>query len=189
MTSADVTDEAIVARIQSGDTEQLRTIMERYEPKLRRYGTRFLSNREDVTDIVQNVFIKAYQNIQSFDTAQRFSPWIYRIAHNAFVNELRDKKHRPFALPDFDEMVGHYATAEHADDEAKRGELTQMVEKGLAGLDDKHREILLLYFMEELSYKEIAEILRVPVGTVGVRLSRAKRALRKLYDTTHLTYE
>ncbi len=182
-------DEEIVALVQRGDSERYGELMQRYEEKLRRYGKRFLDRSDDIVDLVQDVFVQTYRNIQSFDTAQRFSPWIYRIAHNAFVNELRRKKRSPIVLPDFDLLLSHTPTSESADEESERGALTRMVEKGLSNVAPKFREILILYFMEDLSYREISDVLRIPVGTVGVRLTRAKKALRGAYETLNIPYE
>ena len=85
------TDEEIAKRVQGGDVDSFGVLIERYEEKIARYARKFLMRGEDVKDIVQEVFIKAYVNIQSFDTRQRFSPWIYRIAHNEFINAIKKK--------------------------------------------------------------------------------------------------
>lgn len=189
MEGAESTDEAIAARVQKGDAEQFGILMERYQDKLMRYGRRFLADREDVTDIVHDVFMQSYKNIQSFDLSQRFSPWIYRIAHNAFVNELRRKSHRPFALPDFDTFVGYVPYDDPAEGERERADMKRVIERGLDRLRSGEREILVLFYLEELSYKEIADVLQIPLGTVGVRVSRAKAALRKAYSDLNLTYD
>src|SRR5437868_12064829 len=86
------TDESVAARVQAGNTEDFGVLVDRYQEKLLRYARKFLLDRDDAKDVVQDVFIKAYENIQSFDTSRRFSPWIYRIAHNEFVNALKKKK-------------------------------------------------------------------------------------------------
>jgi len=83
------TDEAIALRVQGGDGEVFGELIERYQAKLSRYARKFLLDPDDAADIVQDIFIKSYQNIQSFDATRRFSPWIYRIAHNEFVNALK----------------------------------------------------------------------------------------------------
>ena len=175
------TDEEAVARVQKGDADAFGTLVERYEAKLLRYGRKFLSAHEDIQDIVQDVFISAYQNIQSFDLKQRFSPWIYRIAHNAFVNEYRKRKRSPIVFVDFDTLISHptYVDPKHA--EAEQEEIKQMIDKSLEGISEKYREVLILYYVEDLSYKEIAEILQVPTGTVGIRIKRAKEALKQVY--------
>src|ERR1700685_1546732 len=85
------TDEEIVKEVQGGDVESFRILVERYEPKMTRYARRFLFGADDAKDLLQEIFIKTYTNINSFDTERRFSPWIYRIAHNEFVNALKKK--------------------------------------------------------------------------------------------------
>jgi len=85
------TDEAIAARVQNGDADAFSVLLERYEKKIFRYAGKFLSHPDDIKDIVQDVFVKAYVNIKSFDASRRFSPWIYRIAHNEFINALKKK--------------------------------------------------------------------------------------------------
>lgn len=187
MLMADSTDETIAALVQQGDAEQFGVLMERYQGKLMRYGRKFLKESEDVKDIVQDVFIQSYKNIQSFDTKQRFSPWIYRIAHNAFVNELRRKSRRPFGIPDFDTLLAHSVYEDPAEAERERADMKKLVERGLEELRPGEREILVLFYLEELSYKEIADVLSIPMGTVSVRLSRAKKALRKVYESLNLS--
>lgn len=180
-------DEAVAVLVQNGDAESFGILMERYEEKLLRYGRKFLSDREDVKDIVHDVFLQSYKNLKSFDAKQRFSPWIYRIAHNAFVNELRRKSRRPFALPDFDSLLSYAVYEDPAEAERERADMRQMAEQGLSMLKASEREILILFYMEELSYKEIAEVLKMPMGTVSVRLSRAKKALRAAYDSLNIS--
>jgi len=93
MDSADTNekDEAIALRVQNGDTDAFGTLITRYEVKMLRYGKKFLGQYEDIEDAVQDAFIKAYTNIQSFNTSMSFSPWIYRIAHNTFINVIKKK--------------------------------------------------------------------------------------------------
>ncbi len=184
-----ISDEEIAAFVQRGDSERFGMLMARYEPKLMRYGSRFLAQGDDIREVVQDVFIKTYQDIRSFDTSQKFSPWIYRIAHNAFANELRRKSRGHIRFPDFDLLLSHSPAPDSSDSESEHASLVRMVETGLESISSKYREVLVLYFMEELSYKEIADVLRVPVNTVGVRLARAKAALRTSYKERNISYE
>jgi len=172
-------DEALAALVQGNNTQAFGVLMSRYQPKLMRYGRRFLSRQEHIEDAVQEIFIKMYENIESFDRARSFSPWIYRVAHNTFVNALRAQHREPVSFVDFDTLVSHpsYARDPAAEEDKKHTE--QLLEQGLDSLSSKHREILILYYSEDLSYQEIADVLRVPMGTVGVRLSRAREALKK----------
>ncbi len=177
----DENDETIAKRVQAGETDAYGELVVRYEAKLLRYGRKFLARDEDRQDIVQDVFISAYQNIQSFDTTQRFSPWIYRIAHNAFVNEIRKNERRPILPFDFDTVIPHVAYEDPAESEREQKDMRTYLERGLGNISSKYREVLVLHYFEDMAYKDIADILQVPQGTVGIRLKRAKEALRAQY--------
>ncbi len=174
-----LSDEEVALLVQHGDKDKFAVLMERYEKKLLRYGRKFLSDKENVTDAVQEVFIKTYQGIKSFDPDQRFSPWIYRIAHNMFVNAIKKNSRNPVSFIDFDTLVAHPTYDDTAPADREQKEMRVLIDRGLAGLPPNYREIIVLYYLEELSYKEIADILRVPIGTVGIRLKRAKEFLKK----------
>src|SRR4051812_43328986 len=121
-------DEELAAQVQAGDTEAFGMLVDRYEAKLQRYGRKFLARQEDIEDIVQDVFEKAFINVQSFDTARRFSPWIFRIAHNAFVNGLRRNKLGPLLSFDFDALLAHADIEAPADAEREHAEMRALIE-------------------------------------------------------------
>jgi len=176
------TDEMCAAHVQRGDRNAFGVLVDRYQEKLHRYGKKFLSAQEDVEDIVQDVFINAYRNIQSFDLSQRFSPWIYRIAHNAFVDSLKQKTRSPFISMDFDTLLSHAASDESVENERDQKEMKVMIDRGLDQLSPKYREAIILYYLEELSYKEIADVLKIPIGTVGARVKRAREDLKRTWN-------
>ncbi len=182
------TDEELVTRVQHGDQEIFGELMDRYTEKLSRYGRQFLARPEHIEDLVQDVFIKAYQNIQSVDTSRKFSSWIYRIAHNAFVNALRAQQTAPISYFDFDTFTAHPVYEDGHAERKEAEEMRVLVEKGIKKLDQKYREVVMLYYFENMDYQQIADILHVPIGTVGIRLSRAKALLKKELpvDTTHI---
>jgi RNA polymerase sigma-70 factor (ECF subfamily) len=173
------TDEEIARRVQTGDVESFSLLLERYEKKISRYARKFLSHPDDVKDIVQDVFVKAYVNINSFDATRRFSPWIYRVAHNEFVNALKKKKSEKVSFIDFDVFFPHPAAKETADSDVDRSDLRRMLDSYLDKLPVKYREPLVLYYFEEMDYREISDIMRLPVSTVGIRLQRGKVLLKK----------
>ncbi len=111
----DATDETIAHRVQQGEIDVFSLLMERYEKKIIRYGKKFLSCSDDIRDIAQEIFAKAFVNIRSFDCKRKFSPWLYRIAHNEFVNALKKKKSEKIAFVDFDVFFPHPAAKESAD--------------------------------------------------------------------------
>ncbi len=175
-------DEEVARRVQEGEPECFGILMERYEPKMMRYLTRFTRNREDVRDIAQEVFIKVYRNIQSFDWEQRFSPWIYRIAHNEAINNIKKKVREPMQFFDPEMLFPHPVAEESPQNDAERAELKKILEECMEDLDEKYKEVLELRYFEDMDYKDIAEVLKIPVVTVGVRLNRGKAKLREIYD-------
>ena len=169
-------------RVQKGDIESFRILVERYEAKIARYAKRFFFDGDEGKDIVQDVFIKAYVNIQSFDTSRRFSPWIYRIAHNEFVNNIkrRQKERENVSIFDFDLLFPHLVAKETADDGFNKAEVKRMLDQSLNKLNEKYKEPLVLYYFEDMDYREIADVLHIPVSTVGVRLQRGRAMLKKI---------
>ena len=181
------TDEQIAARVQHGEGELFGEIIERYQAKLLRYARKFLVDPDDGEDIVQDIFVKTYQNLQSFDTSRSFSPWIYRIAHNEFVNALKKRANHQIVFAfDIDTLFPNLTAPDTADSEAMERDLRGALDKSLETLPVKYREPLILYYLESMDYKEISEILQIPVSTVGVRLARGRTLLQKKTDTKEL---
>jgi RNA polymerase sigma-70 factor (ECF subfamily) len=174
------TDEAIALRVKNGDTSAFAVLFDRYEYKLTRYLSRFLRDAEDACDVLQNTFIKSYEYIQSFDNDKNFSAWIYRIAHNEAINFLKKKKAIPFSLFEIDTLLPLAIDAQDIETGSERAATKIKLDTVLQSLPPKTREILTLYFYEDFSYKEIADILHIPTNLVGVRLKRAKESVQKI---------
>lgn len=183
----EISDEQIVQAIQTGSIDEFGILIERYEAKLKRYAQKFLSRPDDIEDLVQDVFIKSYTNIQSFDPTLRFSPWIYRIAHNVFVNELRRSERHGYSLFDVDTLLPQLSAKETADEQAFSDELSAQMDDLLIQLKPKYREVIVLFYYQELSYQEISNVLKIPTTTVGVRISRARKQLQALYQSSNPT--
>ncbi len=176
------TDETIAAQVQAGEAVLFGELVERYEQKLLRYAGRFLLVQEDARDTVQNVFLKAYVNLNSFDSKRKFSSWIYRIAHNEFINAIKKKGREPLSFFDPDTLFPHPIEPTRADTELNKNELKEMVELCLNKLDAKYREPMVLFYYENMDYSTIADIMRIPPSTVGVRIKRARSLLQKAYN-------
>ncbi|MEJ0054086.1 MAG: sigma-70 family RNA polymerase sigma factor [bacterium] len=176
-----LTDEE-AARRSLEDKEQFALLIRRYEAPLGRYLERLgVRVREDREDLLQNAFLKAYRNLNSFDPTLAFSSWMYRIAHNEAMSFFRAKKARPqVVLGEEGQLLLTELRDERADTGAlaeerlTAGELAQALEK----IDPKYRDVLTLRFFEERSYADISDILELPVGTVATLIHRAKKALR-----------
>jgi len=187
----DVTDEQIVRRALA-DKEEFALLITRYERKLARYLERLgVPAREDREDILQNAFIKAYRNLNSFDPELSFSSWMYRIVHNEAMSFFRARRARPTVH--YDEE-GNTLLAEMKDDAADASAISDLrlssaeLEKALAVLPARYRDVLLLRFFEDRSYTEMSDILELPVGTISTLIHRAKRALRESLSG-RITYE
>ena len=175
-----LTDEEIAQMVQSGQIEPFEILIKRYEEKMKRYARKFLFGYEDAEDLAQEVFLKSYINIKSFDVSKKFSPWLYRIAHNEFINAIKKKGREPLSFFNSDVLFPQLVSKEKADGEINKRELRQRLDRCLNELSSKYREPLVLYYFEELSYKEIADVLRVPIATVGIRLQRGKKIMKSL---------
>ncbi len=148
----------------------------RYEIRLLRYINRISKfSKEESQDILQEAFIKVWKSLNSFDPSLKLSSWLYRIVHNQVVSNWRkDKwtKNNPF-LELKDSMLQSIGTDMEMDTFDEK-----MVQKALAELPEKYRQVLILKYFESMSYEEISDILRIPEGTVAIRLNRAKKAFK-----------
>ncbi len=173
------TDEELVRLVLKNKTEAFDILAKRYEDKLLRYGKRFLYNYESIEDVIQNVFIKAYVNIKSFNLSKKFSPWIYRIAHNEFINIIKQRKREPLLFFDAD-VIFSFAGKDDFLKDIERKEERKEMENHLSRLKVKYREPIVLYYFEEKDYQEISDILEIPISTVGTRLKRGRMEIKKL---------
>ncbi|HBM45819.1 MAG: RNA polymerase, sigma-24 subunit, ECF subfamily [Parcubacteria group bacterium GW2011_GWF2_38_76] len=170
-----LSDEAIVERVRKSDQEFYSVIMKRYQDRLMRYAGGLIKDKDKATDIVQSSFIKAFINLNGFDTNKKFSSWIYRIVHNETMN-LIDKNQKEAVFPDgFDVESG-----EDIEKDFEKKEIKEKIEKCLADMPVLYSEPLSLYYLDEKSYEEISDILQIPMGTVATRISRAKLLMKKL---------
>lgn len=176
---AELSDEQLVELVRSQDQELYRELVQRYQNKLLRYANYLVRNEEMAADVVQEALIKAFVNLQSFNTKKKFSSWLYRIVHNEAVNYLKkSKKVTPFAGREW--LADNIAGDTDLENDFLKREKEEDVRRSLEKLPLKYREPLILFYFEEKSYEEISDILRMPVGTVGTRISRGKALLREV---------
>ena len=157
-------------------------IVERYKFKLFVYIRRISNmSAEDAEDILQDVFIKVYQNLNDFDNDLKFSSWIYRITHNTVIDNFRKLKARPqiFDLDMDDDRIKVLANEFDIEKEIDEKQFKEVLNKVLSKLDVKFKEVIMLKFLEEKDYKEISDIIKIPQGTVASRISKAKKLLKK----------
>ncbi len=168
-------DEELVVLIRTKEKERFTDIVERYKDKLLRYATYLIHDEQKAMDVVQDAFIKAYVNLNGFDVRKKFSSWIYRIVHNEAMNSVKKyHKETPF-LPNVD-----FQSEENIEYDFTRKEIIENAQSCLDGMSVLYSEPLALYYLDEKSYEEISDILRIPMGTVATRINRAKILMKIL---------
>lgn len=157
-------------------------LVDRYKGKLMNYIRRLTNiNDDDAEDVLQDVFIKVYLNLNGFDTSLKFSSWIYRITHNQVISQHRKLKARPegYAVNIEDKAALSLAADIDIEASADLGIMKHNIAKVLGQLDQKYRDILILKFLEEKNYQEISDIIRKPTGTVASMINKAKSEFKK----------
>ena len=181
-------DEQLVSEVLRNNTDSYRELIERYQSKLIAYVIYLTGNHMLADDVVQDTFIKAYQNLQSFNPSLKFSSWVYRIAHNEAMNAIKKHKRELYLddVSDWDNFVDvRPEIGEEIDRELERGKV-----KGcLSALDQKYRDVIVLFYLQGKSYEEISDILRTPKATVGVRIARGRLKLKEICKRRGLNYE
>lgn len=177
-------DNDLIRMLKCKDPRVHDELMSRYQKKLFVYLYRFVGNKEEAEDLLQNVFFKVYKYCQNFDTKRKFSSWIYRIAHNEAVNYIKRKNIKKFiSLEDFLSSKDRVETKSEAKSPMEvwiSKELRKEMETALKELPDKYKEVLEMRYFSEKSYEEISEKLGKPVNTVGTLINRAKNKLEKI---------
>lgn len=181
----DQDDRAVVAAVLSGQQHQFADLVNRYQSQIVNYVCRMLGNYEDAVDLSQDVFLKAYSALGSYRPQYPFAAWLFRIARNAAIDEIRKRRLATVSLDapvEFEDgSAGREVESESLDPEdSYLGlEFADRVSTAINELPEKYREPIVLRHAADLSYEEIAEALELPIGTVKTRIFRARDALRK----------
>jgi len=171
-------DEQLAVFIRTQDKESFSEIVDRYEEKLIRYATYLIKDKDKAMDVVQESFIKAYINLNGFNKNKKFSSWIYRIVHNESMNAIKKFRREEPMGEDFD-----IKDKTDLEEEFDKKEIIQMAKTCLSQMNVKYSESLELFYLEEKSYEEISDILRLPMGTVATRINRGKLLMKKICQT------
>lgn len=177
-------DQDIVEAVLAGQQHRFAELVERYQRQIVNYVYRMIHDYEDAVDLSQDVFLKAYSALDSYRPKYPFPAWLFRIARNATIDEIRRRRLSTVSLDEpletSDGSIEREPAGEGAgpEDLVLENELHERVEAAMARLPDKYREPLVLRHAAEMSYEEIAEALELPLGTVKTRIFRAREALR-----------
>lgn len=180
-------DRELLEAVLKGDGTAYRGLVEKYQNRVFGMVYGMLRNREDARDVTQEAFVKAYRSLDTFRLESSFYTWIYRIAMNLAIDHTRRRKRRETA--GFDEGIatrdgnGEIAEAHHEDGPGRQLERKRLFAKimdAMQELPEDQRQVILLRELEGLQYKEIADIMGIPEGTVMSRLFYARKKLQKL---------
>lgn len=189
-TASQLSDEMVV--VHSLETSSFFSIIvDRYESKILRYIRRLgVRNHEDQQDVLQDIFIKVYKNLNGFDKSLSFSSWIYRIAHNETISWFRKRNIRPegHLVDDAEELFLFIPDNKDSPETFFDKGIDQVaLKEALSKLEDKYKDPIILRFFEQKEYVEISDILKIPVGTVGTLISRGKKRLQELMPNPNIS--
>ncbi len=174
-------DRQLVQKILGGDTRAFKEFVNDYKRLVAHVVFRMVTNPNDREDLCQDVFVKAYQNLQSFQFQSKLSTWLARIAYNTCINYL-EKKKVPLlddATPDEITLEDFASTTHDPHVLAEEADASTFIRKHIEALPVLYRTVITLYHLEDMKYAEIAEILKIPEGTVKSHLFRARSMLKK----------
>lgn len=178
------TDEQLVVSYLAGDEKSLEILIKRYLKPLYSFIYRYIGNNQEVEDITQEVFIKAWRSFKRFDQNKKFKTWIFSIAKNTSIDFLRKKKAVPFSA--FDDLEGNNVvidglvdTAPIPDKLLEQAGIVQMLNLAMKKLSPKYRMVLFLYYNDHFNFREIAETLGESINTIKTRHRRGIAILRE----------
>jgi RNA polymerase sigma-70 factor, ECF subfamily len=171
------------------DTRAFQQLVTTYKLRVFRTAYRMIGNKADAEEIAQDVFLKVYQNIHSLDDPATLTAWIYRITVNVCLNELRRRKRRPNSVPmtptngnDSEDAILIDSVNATPEEQALRRELQRCIEAVLGQLNAVERAVVVLRDLENRSYQEIADSLRIGLSAAKMRIHRARLAFQELFD-------
>lgn len=169
------------------DPEAFSWVVAEYEAKLMRYIMRISDiGYADAENLLQEIFIRIYRNINGYDARWSFSGWVYRIARNAVIDEYRSRRERSsdvsFDDEEYAQLLLNLTDGSSPDKELRRSDVRDCVNRAINALPMDYREAIVLRYLEGRSYEEISDILEVPIGTASTLVNRAKARLRETFE-------
>ena len=172
-------DKEYAERARKGDWQSFSVLVRRHQDRVYRFILGMMKCREDALELTQEVFLRVFRALPSWRPDAMFGTWLFRIAANVAIDDLRRRKLATYVS--FDECEDFVSHAPGPEELAEAGERGRLLESALQQLPLEYREVLLLREIEEMSYSEIAQVLRIREGTVKSRISRARGLLLQLY--------
>ncbi len=182
-------DSTLVKQFQQGDTGAFNLLVDRWQSKIHRFAYRFFSDPDEADEITQKTFIKVYKKVNHLEEPGNFSPWIYRVANNLCLDELkRAGRQRSSSLEEWIEQPNQAENGSPSD-RLENKELGQIIQKALLTLPDEQRTVIILKEYEGLKFREIADILEEPESTIKSRMYYGLKSLRNVLQQWNIPNE
>lgn len=180
-------EKRLIKQVKKGDHQAFAELVDRYKNSVYAICLRMVGDRHEAEDLSQETFIRAYRHIAQFDHNRKFSTWVFRIATNLSIDFLRRKKPSvslDAEIPGTDgltlnSMLPDSDAGARPDERMIRTEMEQRVQREIAKLPEKYRSAVILKYVEDLSLKEIGDIMDLPIGTVKTRIHRGREMIRR----------
>ncbi len=189
-----IEDFALVQKAKSNDQVAYKSLVNKYQPRLSYHISKIVRDQKVVEDLVQESLLKAFNNLDSFDSSYAFSTWLYRIATNHSIDYLRKRKLKTFSIDEPYKTRDGEMTLEipdsggEADSVILQKQRKKIIIEAIESLPEKYREIIKLRHMDEKSYQEISDIMSLPLGTVKAHIFRAREMLYKFLKDRKNTF-
>jgi RNA polymerase sigma-70 factor (ECF subfamily) len=184
-----IEDSNLIEEALAGNDQAYKKLMQKYHDAIFNFIFKMVRNRQQVEDLTQEAFIKAFSSLKNFNDEYAFSTWLYKIATNNSIDFIRKRKlqvysiDKPIESKDSDYTFELPDDSYEADKELISGQKTKLLNEAIARLPEKYKNVIRLRHVEEKSYEEIAVLLRLPIGTVKAHIFRAREILyRHLRD-------
>lgn len=175
-------DSDIIEQVRAGDTRRFALLVDRHKDRALTLALRLTGNRGEAEELVQDAFLKAYQNLDGFRGEAKFGTWFYRILYNLCMTKVIRRKGKPEAITLEEGNVADVAAIEQEElsivDRMEEDEVRGIVTTEIDLLPEKYKTVVTLFYLQDMSYEEIAGVVQAPIGTVKTNLFRARAQLK-----------
>jgi len=172
----------IIQKVVGGEVRAYRVLVDRYQDRALTLASRILRNRQEAEELVQDAFVRAYRNLRNYRGDAKFGTWFYRIVYNLCLTALRDRRHVPERVDYNEELHAGIPLEQVARISLAEGiearDIHEIVATELMNLPIAYRAVMTMFYVEDLSYEEVADALGAPLGTVKTNLFRGRKVLR-----------
>lgn len=176
-------DQKLIKKVVSGEKKAYEELMRKYNKKIYNYILKMVREEETAVELTQDFFLKVYKLLYTYNFIYKFSTWAYRICYNLVIDHIRKNKTYIASLEKDVSVKGMMETENYVKEDGldllEKEEIKKYIWKSLNGVSEKYRELILLRYINDLKYNEIAEITKLPIGTVKNRIFKAKKLLKR----------